>query len=214
MFEAYDYISPKHLISLLERSCPFAKCKSNQHGYTCSVEAGSRPQSFAVIKEGQEETFVYYDTQAARKRTQLHPTDGREYETDHVLNRVTDPQQSPHISDYLQQHEDRLVDNRDEAPDAPLLGAFGKDDCEHLYDVIFESKSTATEDEVQDAFRTEVKDRRQQLNADDLDESRHDTFGPMFGWRIEPLEKRDQPDIVLELLLLGAYEQVAEAIDS
>lgn len=212
MLEAFSYIPSAHFINLLKQYRSFSMCKSNQHGYTCYVKTESQSQSFAVIKEGAEETYVYYDTQAAQKRTQLHPKNGREYATDHVLNRVTDSHLSPRIIEYLQQHKDRFTADRDDAPDPPLLGTFPQNDGKHLYDIAFNDEDTVSEREIQEAFVSELGERHQQLNSEDLDEARGDQFGKMFGWRIEPLQKRYQPDIVLELILLGAYEQVFDTM--
>lgn len=214
MFEAYDYIPSKYFIHLVEEHCPSVICSERKHGYTCSVETESDNESFVVIEDGPEEMYIYYDTRAARKRTQLHPDQGREYEVDHVKERITNPHQSPRIVDYLEQHENRLIKNRDEAPDSPVLGSIGKGDNERLYDVIFENENTPTEDEIQEAFCAEIEERSQQLNADKLEEARHNRFEKMLGWRIEPLKQGQQPDIVLELILFGAYEQVISAMQS
>ena len=214
MFEAYDYISSKHFVQLIQEHCSSATCNLTKLGYTFCVEVDSQRQSFAKIKEGAEESYVYYDTQSARKRTQLHPEDGREYGKDHVVNRIADPQQPPHITDYTTRHEDRLLENRAGAPDAPVLGTIGKGDGEHLYDVVFGNETAATESEICQAFRDEMEERSQQLNKVNLDESRHDQYEKMFGRRVEPLQKAFQPDIALELVLIGAYEQVSNAMQS
>lgn len=188
--DAYDYIPSQHFVSVVQENCPFAKCEPKKHGYTCFVDIDDKQsESFAIIDEGQEDHYFYYDTQAALKRTRLHLRNGREYDTDHVTERILNTDKSPVIREYLQRHETRLINDRENAPSGMPRRMFPStsiEESEPLHERIL-LEDTISDGDLPKLFEHAVEKRRQQINNEDKSEEITLTWNKLVGYRIEPL---------------------------
>jgi hypothetical protein len=209
--EGLEYISSNHFFHFVDENCPTASHEPREHGHALRVESDSGPRNFAIIEQLATRTYLYYDVQAAKGQTTLNCEPLQKYDIDHVKNRIVSRDKSRYLSEYLDQHRDRLSDSCENAPHAPLLGPMGGDQSDRLCDLLFGNNPDMTDGEFREAFKDEVEERNQQLN--NQEEDNHSKFDKMFGYRIELLKKHKQPDIALELLLLGAYRQVVDGLD-